>query len=130
MSFKVPIGYREITDTRNTEVVYDDATTWSWVDSSGGGDEGDNVMFVFMDSEYNLDKSFKEIVDALNSEKSVVLLYGGDNDLNLDYLVETKEDDGNFLVYFLKADFITQQVIVKEFLSNTETGVLTLQPLG
>ena len=133
MGFKVPIGYRQIDDTRNTEVVYDDNTTWDWVNGSGGGDEGDDSMLVNMtntDDGVKLDKNYNEIVAALNAGKVVIGI--DDNSEEFDavyywYVTRTEVITGvAYLVTFACAyeaggDF---SGLVKVFASDTATGEL------
>lgn len=99
MGFKVPIGYRELED-KNTEVVYDDGSTWSFGGSGGG--EGEDEMFkIIRDSDGKLDKTYNEIKSAVESGK-ICCVYGRDDydSANIvEYVTQLPDDiSDNYLV--------------------------------
>lgn len=132
MSFKVPIGYRQL-EGNNTEVVYDDNTTWDWVNGSGGG-EGDDAMIVNFDiEEQTLDKTYKELKDSAIAGKIIVLqgtMVDEDEILIIFryYLSELNNgNEGEYVASFgaVNSDNGDATPYVLVFKSETETGVLT-----
>ena len=136
---KVPKMYKS-SDRYNagTDVIYDDdsklqyapfiyATTKSG-DSEGGGDdkEGDDTMVVIFDTVTNsINKSFKELKDAVTAGKIVVLTasstYGGKVDESFFYLTNLIND--NDAEYSASFGSIFEDTDTSEFIPQVLTVV-------
>ena len=134
---KVPKMYKssDLYDA-GTDVIYDDDSKLQYApfvyatDSGDSGDdeEGEETMVVTYDGE-KLDKSYKEITDALSSGKFVYVhqldeYTGGVAHVLLYIDTAYKEDEGDYTV--VCEDFNSQTTSFT-FTSQTEDGVLNKQ---
>lgn len=151
---KVPIMYKS-SDLYNagTDVIYDDesklqyapfvyATNAQSGDSGGdGGDdeEGEDTMIVIFDEETNaIDKSFKELKDAVNAGKIIVMkdvVLDDETGFSVNMFYLTALDNQNadqYYAYFtnVSSDDGVNELWVRQFDATTETDSMTLHQLG
>lgn len=149
---KVPKMYKS-SDRYNAgvDVIYNDdsklqyapfiyATAESGDNGDGGDDEeGEDTMVVIFDEDtHAIDKSFKELKDAVNAGK-IVVLNGSVLDDETGFIAEilylTKLDNQNanqYYAYFATArtDDGENELVVLQFDATTETDSMTLHVVG
>lgn len=137
------------------DVIYDDdskleyapfiyATTGSGDSGGDGGDggddeEGEDIMVVIYDEEtHAIDKSFKELKDAVEAGKivvmkDVVLDDGTGYSVNIFYLTYLDNQNADqYYAYFtnVSSDDSEHELWVRQFDATSETDSMTLHQLG
>lgn len=148
---KVPKMYKS-SDRYNagTDVIYDDDSKLQYApfiyateesgdngDSGGGGDdeEGEDIMVVIYDeTTQSIDKSFKDLKDALKSGKLIILDKAEVDDesgyqVNRYYLVHLENVvEGEYVAIFATViDDDGVEVVPWSFTASTETDVMTYE---
>ena len=125
-----------------TDVIYDDQFKLQYApfiyataesgDSGGGGDdeEGEDSMLIHINNDYELDKNYKEISDAVASGKVVFAIFDmGEGEVvtarNVYYLTHQEIDSGTYVVHLTSMTQGTPPLgDVLEFTAESVTGVL------
>lgn len=139
---KVPIMYKSSERYKaGTDIVYDDGSKLQYPpfiyavaesgDSGGdGGDdeEGEDNMVVNYDSVTGLlDKTYKEMKDAVDSGKIVMIVsdFGGPGMTMISYLEAlTHQSEAPYYAYFSTANIAEESTDLIGFSSESETGTM------
>ena len=149
---KVPIMYKS-SDRFNagTDVIYDDESKLQYAPfiyasvtakdngDDGGDEEGEDTMIVIYDEDtQSIDKSFKDLKDAVNAGKVVVM-----KEVSLDddtgYLVQIayltsldNQNAGTYIAYFstVYSDDSELETFVFQFDATSDTDNMTLHQAG
>lgn len=105
MSFKIPIGYRELEDN-GTEVVYNDGTSLSLFGGNDGEGEDGMIVNVTITSNNDrvMDKTVSEIKSAMNSGKHVICVESSATDTFYEYITAITSGDAYVVTTFAYND--------------------------
>lgn len=107
-------------------------------DGGDDGEEGDDIMVVNFDNDTtSIDKNFKELKNAVETGKIVIMRYVVDDD-EIGYVSETaylvslkNETEGEYTAEFASVYTENSEATAYTYLFNasTETGVLTMEDI-